>query len=136
MKAALVCNTCFRMEKAELGRWGEDCAAQFFLDEGYEILHRNHRIGKSEVDLILRKENKLVFAEIKTRREEQPVREEELLTRSKVRALIRAADLFLLRMPENAEIRFDVVLITLAGGNMRLKHIEDAFRDAGDFYDL
>lgn len=123
-------------DRAELGRLGEEHAAQHFLEEGYEILHRNHRIGKSEVDLILRRGHLVIFAEIKTRSDTQPVREGEMITRSKVRALLRAADFFLLRMPENTEIRFDVVLISVLGERMILKHIEDAFRDAGDFYDL
>lgn len=124
------------MDRTALGRYGEEHASLHFEQEGYEILHRNYRIGRSEVDLILRKGHRVIFVEIKTRSEEQPIREDELITRSKVKALLGAAEQFLLHMPENTEIRFDVVLIMVNGGRIRLKHIEDAFRDAGDFYDL
>jgi putative endonuclease len=123
-------------EKSELGKRGEEEAASYFLNEGYEILHKNYRIGYSEVDLILKRGNLIVFAEIKSRSGAQPVREEELITRSKVRALIRAADVYLRRTPDDTEIRFDVVILEYRENTLRLKHIEDAFREAGDFYDL
>ena len=124
------------MNSADLGRMGEEHAARYFSDNGFRILHRNHRIGRSEVDLIIQDAHKVVFVEIKTRSGIQPLREDEMITSTKRRALLRAADFFLNSMPEETEIRFDLVLINYHQNRVIMKHIEDAFRDAGDFYDL
>ena len=52
----------------ELGTAGERAAERFYADQGYEIVARNFRCGRvGEIDLIVRKGDFFVFAEIKTR---------------------------------------------------------------------
>ena len=43
-------------EKIELGRKGEDIAAAFLIDSGYQILRRNHMIGHSDIDILAKKD--------------------------------------------------------------------------------
>jgi hypothetical protein len=38
--------------KDEVGRRGEDCAAEYLLDSGYTLLDRNWRCEQGEIDLI------------------------------------------------------------------------------------
>ncbi|MBM3433113.1 MAG: YraN family protein [Bacteroidetes bacterium] len=54
-------------EHQDFGNWGESLAADWLEANGFEILHRNWRMGKLEIDLIARKEKYLHIIEVKTR---------------------------------------------------------------------
>ncbi len=55
--------------KKSFGDSGEQKAALFLIDEGFEIVKKNYRFQKSgEIDIIAKKENLLVFAEVKSRK--------------------------------------------------------------------
>ena len=56
------------MGNRELGRIGEQAAAELLQMEGYEILERNYRCQAGEIDLIARDREYLVFCEVKYRR--------------------------------------------------------------------
>ena len=51
----------------DLGRRGEDAAARFLYQHGYDILERNWTCEAGEADIIARDEESLVFVEVKTR---------------------------------------------------------------------
>ena len=51
----------------EVGRYGEDKAAEYLFLHGYKIIERNIKYGKLEIDIIAENERYLVFAEVKTR---------------------------------------------------------------------
>lgn len=51
----------------ELGKLGEDFAAEWFSKNGYLVLSRNWRGKKVELDLVLAKNDMLIFVEVKTR---------------------------------------------------------------------
>ena len=64
-------NSLFGKKRAahlKLGATGEDIALRMFRNQGYELLARDCRFPKGEIDLILRGGLCLVFAEVKTRR--------------------------------------------------------------------
>ncbi len=52
----------------ELGKIGEDIAAVYLQDLGYEILDRNWRFKRVELDIVAHLDSTLVFCEVKTRR--------------------------------------------------------------------
>lgn len=53
----------------ELGRVGEDVAARFLVSEGYEIIERNWRCRRGEIDLVARDpDGTTALVEVKTRR--------------------------------------------------------------------
>jgi len=54
-------------DKIRKGKEAEDMAADFLSRNGYEIVQRNYRYRRSEIDLIVRKDNWLVFVEVKMR---------------------------------------------------------------------
>ena len=54
-------------DKQQKGKDGEDLAAVFLQQAGYEIVERNYRYKRSEIDLIVRKAGWLVFVEVKMR---------------------------------------------------------------------
>lgn len=58
-----------QISKQELGRVGEDVAARFLVSEGYEIIERNWRCRRGEIDLVARDpEGTTALVEVKTRR--------------------------------------------------------------------
>lgn len=54
--------------KDELGRAGEDRAAEHLRDAGYDILDRNWRCAQGEIDIVARLGRYLAIVEVKTRR--------------------------------------------------------------------
>jgi putative endonuclease len=54
-------------ETIKTGNKGEDLAADFLREKGFQIVVRNYRYKHSEIDLIVKQENLLVFVEVKTR---------------------------------------------------------------------
>lgn len=53
--------------KDELGRRGEDLAAQFLECAGYTVIDRNWRCARGEIDIVARDGDDTVFVEVKTR---------------------------------------------------------------------
>lgn len=53
--------------KDDVGRRGEDCAAQYLQQAGYTLLERNWRCQQGEIDLIAERNGDVVFVEVKTR---------------------------------------------------------------------
>ncbi len=110
-----------------LGKAGEELAAAFLEEQGFEILERNWRHGKAEVDLIAVNENRLVVVEVKTRSTAFFGEPEEAVTESKQRLLSDAAQAYVDQRKIVLEVRFDVIAIVSTNGQNRLHHIPAAF---------
>ncbi|GAA1847884.1 YraN family protein [Microbacterium koreense] len=54
--------------KDDLGRAGEERAAEYLHARGYTVLDRNWRCQDGEVDIVAAHEADIVFVEVKTRR--------------------------------------------------------------------
>jgi putative endonuclease len=91
----------------ELGKNGEELAVRHLKSNGYEILETNWRKGSLEVDIIARKGNTLVIAEVKTRSTNYFGEPEEFVTRAKQKNLIKAANSYILQnnFDHGSEIR-------------------------------
>jgi len=55
------------MSHIELGRHGEDLAAQWYLKQGYTIIDRNWRVRSGEIDIIASRDSVVAFVEVKAR---------------------------------------------------------------------
>lgn len=110
-----------------LGKNGEDMACQFLKDKGYEILERNWRWRKLELDIIARKDDCLIIAEIRTRSTNLYGEPEYTISDQKIRRIINAADVYIKKNLIDLNVRFDIISITGHDGDFRIKHIEDAF---------
>lgn len=107
-----------------LGARGEQLAATWYAEHGYEVLARNWRRREGEIDLVLRLGTTYVFAEVKTRTTDAFGFPAEAVGHDKQARLRRLAALWLEEAPGPARrIRFDVV--SILGG--RLEVIEGAF---------
>jgi putative endonuclease len=107
-----------------LGKKGEDLAAGYMEGKGYEVLRRNFRSGRAEIDLILKKENLLVFAEVKLRSKSKFGMPEEAVNSRKAELIIDAAENFIFETDWKGGIRFDIISIK---GGKEILHLEDAF---------
>lgn len=112
-----------------LGRQGEEEAARFLKENGYEILCANYRTRFGEIDIVAREKGALCFVEVKSRRSERLGAPEEAVSFRKQRHICRAALAYLQdKRPGDVDVRFDVVALKYAeDGTHRLELIRDAF---------
>ncbi len=96
------------------GTEAERRARRFYRLRGYRVLGENVWIGGYELDLILRRGERLVFCEVKAKLGEGYGDPAEMVNPEKQRRLRRAAEAWLAVHPELAELeaRFDVVGVT------------------------
>jgi len=114
----------FRIPRTAIGRRYEEQAVLFFERQGYEILERNWRAGRKEIDLIVRNSDIVVFVEVKASVSERFGHPSEKVDRKKRQHLTEAARRFIVeREISGVDLRFDV--ITFSGGN--LEHYPGAF---------
>ncbi len=115
-------------EHNDLGKWGEDLAADYLQRKGYMILERDWKSGHRDLDIIALDGEVVVFVEVKTRRNRifgDPV---DAVGYQKIRNLQQAANHYVKYRCFNRDIRFDIVCITgTAGSEADIEHIEDAF---------
>jgi putative endonuclease len=107
-----------------LGVAGEDLAAAWYAERGYEVLARNWRCREGELDLVVRRGSTLVFCEVKARSSlafGSPLEAVTPAKRQRIRLL--AARWLDEAEVRSRELRFDVVAV-LAG---ELEVVEGAF---------
>jgi len=110
-----------------LGRKGEDLAASHLREIGWEILERNYTTWLGEIDLVCRDRDTLVFVEVKTRNETDFARPDQSVTQRKQAKLRRLVEEYLVKHNlETADVRFDVLGVTLRGRRPEFDHIVGA----------
>jgi putative endonuclease len=73
-----------------IGRRGENAAAAYLQEHGYEIVERNARTPHGEIDLVARREDITYFVEVKTRTSRRLGLPEEAVTPKKRAAMFAA----------------------------------------------
>jgi putative endonuclease len=107
-----------------LGRAGEDRAAAWYLDHGYQIVDRNWRSRIGEIDLVCAGHGVLVFCEVKSRCTDRLGVPAEAVTGSKQLRVRRLAALYMLSHTCGGhKVRFDVAAVL----GTTVSVIEDAF---------
>ncbi len=86
------------MNHIELGKLGEEIAVNLLLNKGYEIIERNYRFGKLELDIIAKHEDFLIIIEVKTRFTNEVGEPWEAVTKKKQAQIIKASNQFILEM--------------------------------------
>ena len=111
----------------ELGKEGEELAVAYLLENGYEIVARNFRYQKAEVDIIARKEGILAVVEVKTRSTPDFGDPYHVPKRTQIQRLISAIDNFETDPDIDVDVRFDIVAIIKNNSGTQVEHLEDAF---------
>lgn len=98
--------------KDELGRAGEDRAAQHLTGNGYTVLARNWRCAQGEIDIVAACGSHLAVVEVKTRRTAAYGHPFEAIDRRKLRRLWLLAYAWIAEHPESARgrvLRLDAI---------------------------
>lgn len=112
----------------ELGKIGEEIAAQYMLRSGYKILHRNFFFDKAEIDIIAQKEeDTIVMVEVKTRNSAFFGDPQSFVTPTKIKFLVKAANEYVISNELNVEVRFDIIAVLKNQKMEKLEHFENAF---------
>lgn len=89
----------------------ERLAAEYLLEQGYEILEMNYRCKLGELDIVARDGAYLVFAEVKYRKNASKGLPEEAVNVKKQQIISRVAAYYCMKhgIGETIPCRFDVV---------------------------
>ena len=111
----------------ELGKKGEELAVDFLQKKGYQILERNWRFKKAEIDVIALKNDVLAIIEVKTRSTAYFGNPQDFVNEKKIQLLVEAVNEYVISKDLDVEVRFDIVAILKTNNNFSIEHLEDAF---------
>lgn len=112
----------------DVGSQGEQLAALHLERSGFEIVARNARVGRLEIDLVARRGALLVFCEVRARSSNAFLDPIDTIDRRK-RSRIRSAAMLWIAQSRTSysEIRFDAASVVFAPEGPALSYYEDAF---------
>lgn len=102
-------------------------AVDFLLANNYDVIERNYRFEKAEVDIIARKENTLAIIEVKTRSTIDFGNPQDFVKPKQIKHLVKAVDEYVVTNGLDIEVRFDIIAIVKTGKTFSIEHIENAF---------
>ena len=108
------------------GEQGEEMAARFLQAKRLTLEAKNYRHRRSEIDLVMRDRDTLVFVEVKLRRNANFGDPETFVDQAQAERIAEAADQYVHEIAWEGNIRFDIVAITLQP-QTAIEHFEDAF---------
>jgi len=111
----------------ELGKLGEQIAANYLLKKGYKILERNFYYDKAEIDIIAKNTETLVIVEVKTRNSSFFGDPQDFVKRAKIKLLVKAANEYIVSNKLDIETRFDIIAILKNNKEETVEHIKNAF---------
>lgn len=111
----------------ELGEKGEKFAVKYLQDNGYEILERNYRFLKAEVDIIAKKQDVLIVVEVKTRSTNYFGNPEDFINSKKIKLLVAAIDNYIIEKNLDIEVQFDIIALIKEKDGFKIEHFKSAF---------
>jgi len=111
---SLKIETNMTINTKQFGDEGEELAVELLIEKGYEIIERNYRFGKGEIDIIALdpETDYTVFVEVKSRKNLEFGEPEYAITKNKIRQLKKMAELYLYDKDiRELDCRFDVVTV-------------------------
>lgn len=118
-----------RMNRRELGRFGERLARDTLKKKGYRILETNFRCRRGEIDIVAQQKDCLVFVEVRTKSNLDYGSPEESITAIKKQRLVASALTYIDTHQGLSSLwRIDVVAIEISpeGKPERIEIIENA----------
>jgi putative endonuclease len=110
-----------------LGRIGEDVAANYLQNNGYQILERNYFYARCEVDIIALKDETLAIVEVKTRSTDLFGRPADFLKPPQIKNLVKVVNHYVEELNKDLQVRFDIIALQKSNVGFTVEHIEDAF---------
>jgi putative endonuclease len=114
--------------RAELGRRAEDLVARRLERQGFQIVGRNVRVGRLEIDLIAERDSLVVFCEVRARSHDRLVAPAATIDRPKIARLRQAIGQWLKReRPGRVEVRLDAAAVVFDTPEGRIEYYEGAY---------
>ena len=127
--SSLVSLLNMQTEKQLRGAIGEQAAVDYLRQNGFMIVERNYRVGRSEVDIIATRYDELHFVEVKTRKFSSLTAPEEAINEQKLRAMRRAASAYMAQHHSMLEPKFSLIAIEMVGDRVEaLRFVDDALQ--------
>lgn len=113
------------VNKRAAGADKEQLAARYLVDNGYTVLERNFRNRTGEIDIIAKKDNYIVFVEVKYRNNNKYGYAVEAVNYRKQQIIRHVAQFYMTTRYKSCDIpcRFDVIGID----GETVTHIKNAF---------
>ena len=113
------------MNKRKFGIIGEKIAQGYLTNKGYEVIETNYYTKRGEIDIICKKDNCIIFVEVKTRTSLKFGTPAMAVNYTKRKHIKAVAKMYLhLNKLNGFEIRFDVVEVFINSGKCNINHIE------------
>ena len=112
-----------------LGAMGEQSAARYLRQNGYEIYSSNFYTAMGELDIVAFKDGLLCFVEVKTRQEGTMLPPAAAVGHQKIENLRSAASFYMNKYSLKCDFRFDIIEV-LTDSNFKvtsINHIKGAF---------
>lgn len=110
-------------DRRVVGAYGEDLVASYLQNQGFTLLERNYKKFYGEIDLIAKKDDTIIFVEVKTRKKAY-FELSQLITYSKQQKIIKTAESYIVsNQLKDTIFRFDVALLV----GTELHYIPNAF---------
>ncbi len=99
-------------KRQDIGKWSENLAVGFLKKSGYKIIKRNVRFNFGEIDIVAKKDNVLVFVEVRFR--ETDIYGDPLSTIGSVKRgkLKKAVLAYISKINYTGDVRIDAIGIT------------------------
>lgn len=112
--------------KDKVWKIGEEAARRYLKSKGYKIIEQNYRTKYSEIDLVAKKDNTLVFVEVRTKKSEHFGSPEESINQKKLKKLYQNASAYIALKKWAGLSRIDAICIVLNPDNTidRIEHYE------------
>lgn len=115
-------------QKQVLGKYGEDLAAQYLYDRGYQIVDRNWRCSTGEIDLVALHHGRYIFVEVKTRNGTGFGHPFEAITSNKVSRMRKlVAQWCIANEKAGVSVRLDAIAVLISGGRVAVEHLKQVF---------
>lgn len=109
------------------GDRAEELVAAKLVGDGFEIVGRNVRVGRLELDVIAKRGSLVVFCEVRARTHDRIAAPWESVDRAKIERIKRAARAFLASAKlGTVDVRFDVASVVL-GPPTKIDYFDEAF---------
>ena len=115
-------------DRKQTGERGEALARDYLTERGYRIEATNYRYRRTEIDIVARQGEVLVFVEVKTRSSLAFGHPSIFFRPEQRRRVSRAASAYMEEVNHDWEIRFDLIAIHYrSAADFTLNHYEDIF---------
>ncbi len=111
---------------SQLGRWGEQVAADFLKKEGYQILHTDWRSSHRDIDIVAKDGDTLVFVEVKTRTNRVFQEPEKTVDYQKQLSIKKSINHYVKQYHCTEPYRFDIITVVGSiGTSPEINHLKD-----------